>query len=73
MYGKIRSFQRDIGAGVIAAENGRSYRFRRGDIINTACELQGQEVDFLLQSLNPKDIIVLAGSPWSAFSAQECL
>ena len=69
MYGKIRTFRRDIGVGIIAAENGRSYRFRSGDVVNTSFELPGQEVDFLLQSLNPKDIIVLAGSPWSAFAA----
>ena len=29
MYGEIKKFRRDIGVGVIEAEDGRKYRFER--------------------------------------------
>ena len=67
MYGEIKKFRRDLGVGVIAAENGRSYRFQRDAILNRRDDLEGQEVHFDLASLNPHHIIVLAGSPWAAF------
>ena len=67
MYGEIKKFRRDLGVGVIAGEDGRSYRFQRDAILNRRDDLEGQEVHFSLSSLNPREIIVLAGSPWAAF------
>jgi cold shock CspA family protein len=65
MLGQIESFRRDIGVGIIKAEDGRKYRFVRGDIINVRSQIMGEEVDFTLNGRTPKGIIVLAGSPWS--------
>jgi hypothetical protein len=67
MYGEIKKFRRDLGVGVILAEDGRKYRFERSAILNRRDDLEGQEVHFSLSSLNPREIIVLAGSPWAAF------
>ena len=67
MYGEIKKFRRDLGIGVIQAENGRAYRFEGVDIRNRIGNLEGQEVHFELGGLKARDIIVLAGSPWMAF------
>ncbi len=67
MYGEIKKFRRDIGVGIIQAEDGRKYRFERSEILNRRDDLEGQEVHFDLACLKPQDIIVLAGSPWAAF------
>lgn len=69
MYGEIKKFRRDIGVGVIEAEDGRKYRFERSAILNRRDDLEGQEVHFDLASLKPQGIIVLAGSPWAAFGS----
>lgn len=68
-YGTITKFFPANGVGVIAAEDGRSYRFERSDILNASEEMTGQEVHFALHALRPRKIVVLAGSPWSVFSA----
>lgn len=68
MLGQIESFRRDIGVGIIKAEDGRKYRFVRGDIINERAQITGEDVDFTLDGRSPKGIIVLAGSPWSVFA-----
>lgn len=70
MLGKIESFRRDIGVGIIRAENGRKYRFSRASLINARFELEGEEVDFLLSGVTPHAIVVLAGSPWSVFAPE---
>jgi hypothetical protein len=67
MYGEIKKFRRDLGVGVIAAENGRAYRFEQGEILNLNADLEGQEVHFELGGLKARGIIVLSGSPWAAF------
>lgn len=67
MYGEITKYRRDIGVGIIAAEDGHKYRFERSAILNRRDDLEGQEVHFALASLKPQHIIVLAGSPWTAF------
>lgn len=67
MYGEIKKFRRDLGVGVIHAENGRAYRFERKEIRNRHENLEGQEVHFELGGLKASNIIVLAGSPWNAF------
>jgi len=67
MYGEIKKYRRDIGIGVIVAENGRSYRFERNSILNRRDDLEGQEVYFDLGGSKAREVIVLAGSPWAAF------
>jgi len=67
MYGQITKFREEIGTGVIHAEDGRAYRFASTELINGWQELIGHGVDFVLSERRPRDIIVLAGSPWTAF------
>lgn len=67
MYGEIIKFRPEIGTGVIKAEDGRKYRFVSSEIVNRGQELVGQSVDFVLKERRPKKIIVLSGSPWTAF------
>ncbi|RTL64985.1 MAG: hypothetical protein EKK41_20895 [Hyphomicrobiales bacterium] len=67
MYGKITKFRPDLGYGVISAENGRKYRFAKGQILNSADPLIGEGVDFELVASRPAQIIMMAGSPWTAF------
>ena len=67
MYGEIKKFRSDLGIGIIAAEDGRAYRFERTQILNRRDDLEGQEVHFKLGDLKAHEIIVLAGSPWMAF------
>jgi hypothetical protein len=69
MYGEITKFRRDLGVGVIVAEDGRKYRFERDDIRNRRDDLEGAEVYFETASVKARGIIVLAGSPWAAFGA----
>ena len=69
MYGEIKKFRRDLGVGVIRAEDGRAYRFERSEIRNRLEDLEGQEVHFRLGEFKARDIIVLAGSPWAAFGS----
>jgi hypothetical protein len=67
MYGEIKKVRSDLGVGIIAAENGRTYRFQCAEILNRRDDLEGQEVHFELGELKARGIIVLAGSPWTAF------
>jgi len=67
MYGEIKKFRSDLGVGIITAEDGRAYRFERTEIYNRHDDLEGLEVHFELGGLKARDIIVLAGSPWTAF------
>jgi len=69
MYGQITKFRQEIGTGVIRAEDGRKYRFASAELINGEQGLVGYGVDFVLSERRPKDIIVLAGSPWTAFGS----
>jgi hypothetical protein len=69
MYGHVTTYRRDLGVGIISAEDGRKYRFQRGSLINLRPDLLGVEVDFELSGRTPKDIIVLAGSPYAVFGA----
>ncbi len=69
MLGQIESFRRDIGVGVLKAEDGRKYRFLRGNIINERARITGEDVDFTLDGRTPREIIVLAGSPWAVFAS----
>ena len=71
MQGQVSKFRSDLGVGVIRAEDGRSYRFTRTEILNPAPEpaLIGQEVDFVIDARLPRAIILTSGSPWTAFGA----
>ena len=69
MYGQITKFRQEIGTGVIRAEDGRKYRFACAELMNSEQELVGNSVDFVLSERRPKKIIVLAGSPWTAFGS----
>lgn len=69
MFGEITKFRHEIGTGVIRAEDGRRYRFASTEVMNGEQELVGHAVDFVLAERRPKAIIVLAGSPWTAFGA----
>jgi hypothetical protein len=68
MLGKITKFRDDVGVGVIEAEDGRKYRFARSAIYNAAPKMVGLEVDFLVAASRPTEIIVMSGSPWTAFA-----
>jgi len=68
MQGQITKFHEGIGFGVIRASDGRRYRFARSEIRNPNGRLVGLDVDFVVESASPRDIILLHGSPWSVFA-----
>ena len=70
MQGQITKFREDLGFGVIRSENGRKYRFSGAEIANPNGKLVGLDVDFLVESQKPRDIILLHGSPWTVFGSQ---
>ena len=67
MHGQITKYRADIGYGVIETDNGRRYRFAKHHIKNSAETLVGQAVDFVLIASRPTEIIMMTGSPWTAF------
>ncbi len=69
MQGQIIRFDATLGQGVISTEEGQRYRFQCGEIRNPNGKLVGLDVDFLVESRRPKDIILLHGSPWQAFGS----
>ena len=69
VQGQITKFRDDIGVGIIETDDGRKFRFSRGEIKNPKGKLVGHFVDFLIDVAKPRDIILLAGSPWTAFGA----
>ncbi len=60
MYGEIKKFWRDLGVGVICAEDGRRFRFESGEILNRLEDLEGNDVPFEVGELKARNIIVLA-------------
>jgi hypothetical protein len=68
MIGKVTKFYGSIGVGIIAAEDGRKFRFHSRDLTSRAGQASGVEVDFEVRSGRPRDIIPLTGSPWNAFA-----
>lgn len=68
MQGQIIKFDERLGSGVIKTDEGQSYRFQKSRICNPNGKLVGLDVDFLLESRQPKEIILLHGSPWTVFS-----
>ncbi len=67
MQGEITKYREDLGFGVILTDDGRRYRFARKQVLSAASDLVGQEVDFIMSGSQPADIIVVSGSPWTAF------
>lgn len=67
MQGEITKYRDDLGFGIITADDGRRYRFARKQVISAAADLIGQEVDFVLSANQPAEIILVSGSPWTAF------
>ncbi len=67
MQGEITKYRDDLGCGVIMTDDGRRYRFARKQVISSAADLVGQEVDFIMSANQPAEIIVLSGSAWTAF------
>lgn len=68
MQGNITKFREDLGWGVILTDEGRKFRFMRSDIYNPEIELVGHDVDFVVESSKPTNIIVLHGTPWAVFA-----
>ena len=67
MNGQIVKFSERLEQGVIRTDDGRKFRFKRGSVRNLGGNLVGMEVDFLVESRQPRDIFLLGGSPWIAF------
>jgi len=67
MHGEIIKYDDRIGAGVVAAEDGRRFRFLRSRLLNARDRIVGREVDFVLAARHPVDIIVMSGTPWTVF------
>ena len=67
MYGRITKFSPQVGFGVIEADNGAKYRFAKDEVVNLNGKLVGHNVDFLVSARRPRDIILMTGSPWTAF------
>lgn len=67
MHGQIRRFHNEMGVGIIRAEDGRHYRFARSEIVNSTATLEGTDVDFVVVQRQPRQIFLMAGSPWAAF------
>lgn len=71
MEGRVTKFYRELGVGIIAAEDGRKYLFRTQQVMNRHVPIIDQEVDFEVDRGRPTQIIVLAGSAWTAFGPIE--
>ena len=69
MNGRISKFRDDIGVGVIVTDDGRKFRFAQADVLNRNDAILGQDVDFIPVGHRPTDIILMTGSPWTAFGA----
>lgn len=71
MEGRVTKYYRELGVGIIAADNGRKYRFRSHAVMNRHLPIADQEVDFEVSGGHPTRIVVLAGSAWTAFGGHE--
>ncbi len=68
LQGQITKFISRHGVGVIRAEDGRSYRFQRADVVSGTAPAVGAEVDFLVDTRRPVAIVMLSATPWTAFT-----
>jgi hypothetical protein len=74
MYGEIIKFRPDLGVGVIAAEDGRRYRFERSQVVGSARDLVGKNVEFIVDARRPRRIVVTSGALWTAFGdIRDCI
>lgn len=69
MNGQIVKYSERLGQGIIRSDDGRTYRFKQASLTSRAGRLVGMDVDFLVESRQPRDIFVLSGTPWTAFSS----
>jgi hypothetical protein len=67
MNGRIVKFWDTLGQGVIRTDDGRKYRFNKSAVRNHSGNLVGIDVDFLVESRQPRDIFLMSGTPWTAF------
>jgi cold shock CspA family protein len=67
VHGRITKFSAKVGFGVIEAEDGVKYRFTPAEVVNLNGRLVGHSVDFLVAARQPKEIILMTGTPWTAF------
>jgi hypothetical protein len=68
MHGEITKFSETVGYGVITAEDGSKYRFKKEQVLNLNGHLVGHTVDFVLAARRPQDIILMTGTPWTVFA-----
>ena len=69
MDGQIVKYSERLGQGVIRSVDGTRFRFKSNSVRNLGGKLVGTEVDFLVESRQPRDIFLLTGSPWVAFGS----
>ncbi len=69
MQGRIVKFSSHLGQGVIRTDDGHKFRFTNTAIKNNGGALLGEDVDFLVESRQPRDIFLMSGSLWTAFGA----
>jgi hypothetical protein len=67
MIGRVTRFYVQHGIGIIAADDGRKFRFAASELTNRDVPVDGEEVDFLVRSGRPVEIVPLSASPWTAF------
>ncbi len=68
MYGTITKFDDKTGRGVIETEAGQRYRFAKSEVQNPNGKLVGYGADFLVDIRQPKEIVLMHGSPWTVFA-----
>jgi hypothetical protein len=67
MLGRVTRFHSQLGVGIIAADDGRKFRFTAAELTSRDVPLDGEEVDFLVRSGRPVEIVPLSANPWTAF------
>ena len=66
MHGEIIKFRADLGIGVIAAEDGRGHPFAKSQVVSSARDLVGENVDFIVDARCPRQIVVTSAALWTA-------
>jgi hypothetical protein len=67
MYGTITKFDTMTGHGVIETEAGQRYRFAKSEVRNPNGRFVGYGADFLVDTRQPKEIVLMHGTPWTVF------
>lgn len=68
MYGQIIKYNTKLGFGVIQSDDGDRFRFAKSAIQNPNGRLVGYGADFLVDARQPKEIVLMQGTPWTAFA-----